>query len=419
VEAPADSEFRKKLEQDEPELAKWMQTHEAALKEAALQLEGGFTQFDTIQKENQAVVDNLAVVLGGDSAAAQDLLKSLFPDFKPGMMASKLDTSGTPGLQALLDPAGAGFENPQVLVSQLKQISGLSPEAAAHLMRMTPEEMRGIGVGDPDSDTFQRWTQYVQDWKGLQSLNPEDPESVVDYLFGEQESLASVQKRFEREMAAAKITGKPSPWLEKAQGILDSDGNGKIDGGAQMIAGAKKSLGGGSGIDPRKLDRKQSYIVGDLHGGPNSTLGMQLADAAADGRLEREEVAPFLAGAGLGSLHTLLNTEGVKLSSTAKHDILNEIGARAVTDMKTTAYSKYNLSDAELDAAISLNFDKIASPRGAMDRIRGAWQTLSDEWKKVENQYGAGKAYQMFSKQIDRLRAAEQALGRYVQQKGL
>ena len=423
VEAPEGSDFRKQIEAKEPQLAAWMREHEAALKEAALQLKTGFGQFDEIQGANKQTVDNLSVALGGNPNLASDLIHALFPDFKPGMSATKLDMSKAPGLDLLSDPAkmqAAGLD-PAAAASNLKQLAETSPEAAASLMKMSPEELKQFGLGERDSPNFQRWMKYVQEWKAVSSLNPEDPESIVDYLFGPEQSLQSIQAAFTRELAAAKQTGQESAWLKSARDALDRDGDGRIDSGAQLTTNLKDMLGGGNPLkDPKSLN---SVIAFGLDRARklthDSDFFSQLGPAAADGHITTEEVSS-LSGLSTPSLKQLLANPGVSLDFGAKKMLTNEVAQRAVQEVADQAIQR---SGVDMERVTNVAAGKyIPTPAEAGDlrrRLMDAWKEIEAEMQRQVDQSGGAVDRTTLLKYADQFRAAIAKMdSRYPQMRG-
>lgn len=293
VDSPPDSDARKRLREDSPQLAAWIDQHESALREASLQLEGASTAYTAIQESAASAAQAIAET-GLPEAEADALLEMLVPGAKAGLMTEAVDLTKMPGLGLLTGDTTeipAGFI-PTVFKDNFKTVAAISPEAAASLARMTPEQLAAIEAGSPGSDKFGAYVDYLKRWESFEDLDQDDPEQLMDYIFGADVSVASIQKIWAEEAAKARL-GAPSAWYKEASKTLDSDGDGQIDDAATMSGTLRDRLGGGAGVtDPSTFDPAKMGGVAPPTGSRGATNpGVSaLATAMADGVVTAKEI---------------------------------------------------------------------------------------------------------------------------------
>lgn len=287
VDAPADSDIRKQLREKEPALAGWLDKHESALREAGVQLEGAATKFGEVQASNQQAVDGL-VSAGIPAEAATDLMKKLIPGWNPGYMTEAVDMSKFPGLDVQAVASAGG--DPAVYAQNLTALASVSPDAAAHLARLSPAELKKLGAADRDSPQWRDYMTYTKEWSTLEKIDPSDSAAVTQYLFGAAATPEKVESVWERELAKEQL-GESSTWLRQMRGILDSDGDKKIDAPAQVVGNLREALGAGAGLDPTK-SASGMQTLGLGRSGPErrDSLASSLASAMSDGKIDGSEI---------------------------------------------------------------------------------------------------------------------------------
>jgi hypothetical protein len=408
VDSTEDSEVRKQLREKEPQLAAWIDEHAAALQEASVQMEGGANQYKEIQAGAQAVQDSLTSAGGLPADVATAVMKQLDPNWNPGFMTEAVDPAQYPGIQLLTGkvPPPEGF-NPGVFQKNFSSLAKVSPEAAAALARLPPEELAKLGAGQQDSKQFASYMQYVQDWVNVSKLDPNDPEAAIDYIFGPDASVQSIQEMFTREYELAKRTGSESSWFSTTKKALDADGDGRID--AQLTGNLKDMLGGGNAIKlPTALGNQEATGMGRLRKlTRDADFYRSLGPAASDGRITSEELPNIVSGADIGTLKQLLTSTGVELDKGARNRLEDEIGQREITDVATAAMQEHSLPVAQIDNMIQGKYKPTRNEAAAMrEQIKKVWQAIEAETNKRVDESGGVVSRTTLIKYANHYRAA-------------
>lgn len=397
VDSPADSDARKRLREDSPQLAAWIDQNESALREASLQLEGAATVYQEIQDSVTKTTQDITTFTGNQVTpeVASQLLELLVPGSTSGYLTEAVDLTQFPGLAALSDEAAitkAGMD-PATFQKNFAAIANVSPEAAAALAKLSPAELQALGAGTRDDPKFQNYVTYVQKWEQFEELDANDPEQMMDYIFGPDSSVASIEKMWATEVAKARL-GAPSAWFKEASRVLDTDHDGVIDDASALHGTLSGMLGGGGAIaDPATLDAaklKQITPTGSRMSG-NSAIA-SLMTAMADGVVTAAEIPSNFGSS--ASYSDLLQIDTSTFDDSAKKafgDALGnkELGAQINSLSSTTGLT---FSGGDYTPPSGSTASQRQATMNAIQKLDQAWAALKHNGSRTKATYDYHRA---------------------------
>jgi hypothetical protein len=279
-------EFAKK----EPALAAFVSRNQAILKEASDAIGRGATEFQELQKQNEAIAD----VAG--TSISEDLLKEALPGFGE-LSATKFDIGGI-GFFQRLDQ----LPEPQkkVLVEELNKLASdpntkyLIPEIA----KLTPTQLAALSLEKPGSLASKLIQENTQLEQQINNLDPTDIDSIVSaFTGGSATSLAELQKVFDQNYAAS-ILDLPFPANLPKMDIsaFDTNKDGKLDDPAtllKLMQNRNNPITLKAILDKKVETFKPAEALSYVGSGDSteSLVFKKLAGAALDGKITPEEVA--------------------------------------------------------------------------------------------------------------------------------
>lgn len=186
LDAPIGSATRAEIEKNEPELTKFVQSHEAALTAAVKVMTEGTASFQQVQDYNK----NLQTSLFGGMALDADLMKTLSPGWG-SMSDTKIDTSKIPIFKYA---STLSKDQAQALANSLNEAKKAIPGIGKELAGLTEEEITKLGIGTPGSN-WDRFTKYNETRNKVSSIDPADTDSLIRETFDDVGSWDAAEER--------------------------------------------------------------------------------------------------------------------------------------------------------------------------------------------------------------------------------
>jgi hypothetical protein len=149
LEAGPDSEIRKQVDSSEPALKDFIAKNQAALQDAASQLEAGASEFRKIQEDNKALAKL------GTMELDSSIMKALVPGFG-SLQAQRVDPASIPFFQYTQGLTDDGKDR---VANTLNTAIEADPSIAAELPALNAQELNTLGIGKPGSNFEKLMTQ--------------------------------------------------------------------------------------------------------------------------------------------------------------------------------------------------------------------------------------------------------------------
>jgi hypothetical protein len=240
-----DESFKAQFQKANPELAAWLDTNAQGLEQAFA------TIADTDKKLGEVMEKNNEMFRFEDTSISPTVIQSIFPDWGPGKFYSK-ELASSNKLWTFLqetktkDPATAG-----AIVRTLNALGTSSPDLIQDALEMamgSPEEFQRLIGGLQNGGT--KMSDAVRMAKPIPNLKTASPEDLIDWMFGEDTSVADVESKLADLKAKAPFSAEAAAAYAELAGDVDSNKDGKVDGVAQLGARAnrRKVTGGLEGV---------------------------------------------------------------------------------------------------------------------------------------------------------------------------
>lgn len=198
--ADAEDPFRKRLEQEEPELTEWLSENQAVLQESVQEMDEGVADFAEIQYENQRLADT---AIGED--LSDDIMSQLFPDWGKLRANTYSEAGEVPAVVQILNEEGPGTEEQANLYQAVTDLHDVSPALTQEIGTLTEAELDQLGATQGrDSTKFSTVKQYTSDVKRLREADPDQPDSVATAIMGKGTSWDEFQQSLRDSIAVSR-----------------------------------------------------------------------------------------------------------------------------------------------------------------------------------------------------------------------
>ncbi len=170
LESPEDSDIRKELRESEPELAKFIDSHQAVLTEAAKRIDTGATEFKKVQEDNKKLISDAMGGIPLDPAVQ----KALFPG-STGLAKKRFTTQDSPILTHLQNKTP---DEKKTFASQISEVASINPSTSEEISKLTPEQLATLNI----EGNGKRWKSYkniLDDNITASNLEPNETESLL------------------------------------------------------------------------------------------------------------------------------------------------------------------------------------------------------------------------------------------------
>jgi hypothetical protein len=174
LEAGPDSEIRKQVDSSEPALKDFIAKNQAALQDAASQLEAGASEFRKIQEDNKALAKL------GTMELDSSIMKALVPGFG-SLQAQRVDPASIPFFQYTQGLTDAGKDR---VANTLNTAIEADPSIAAELPALNAQELNTLGIGKPGSNFERLMTQRAARAE-IEGIPAENTDALVMKAYGE------------------------------------------------------------------------------------------------------------------------------------------------------------------------------------------------------------------------------------------
>jgi hypothetical protein len=321
-----DPEYAKKLKEQFPQLAEFVEKNKGALEKAATQLTGTAQTVFDVQQANKEVRD--AITASGINATdAAAILGDLYSGDQ--FSISKMDPSSSGVMQMFMNPSQYGLdattpEGKQRLsttVSNLKTAVKALPNVAKDLVRLSPDELVKTGA----MENSPKWKDFVTSTKQFDAIDSGDADAIAKQLFG----TGDYQQALTAALTAGAASGRPAGQITS---FLDRDQDGKVD-PPEDIQRRLKEKGGNVSLRDLVSGKTAKPIDTSLDPKQKEAAALfstpKLKNALTDGVIDPKEIdsSPWTNK----EMQALLSGMGNRVSPEAKKSIAAKMQANADT----------------------------------------------------------------------------------------
>ena len=259
VNAPEDSPAKKKMREEEPALAAWLDKHEKAFKDLSDHLDTAASDFGNIQASHEAGKATLDNLVQGNPELATALAGALGIG-ADGLASESFSPAKYPGLAHLTAAMAGGKLTPTILAEKFGK---LAPSLVKELLEMTPEQLDKFELDKNPSPHFNKFIKEAANWDVISKLDPKKPDDISKLLLGV--PMTKLAQMLREAQGYAGMGASPA-YYEKLKSIIDADGDFKPDSPEKILAAMKKRMGDGDFLtSPEKMTSRGTLmdIVGN------------------------------------------------------------------------------------------------------------------------------------------------------------
>ena len=341
LESPEDSDIRKELRESEPELAKFIDSHQAVLTEAAKRIDTGATEFKKVQDTNKKLQTETFNGIELDS----NLMKSLVPGW--GKFATKVYNKEDIPLfkyAASLTP-----NESRNVANELNIAYGNNPEVAKELSTLNSDQIQTLGIGKKDSN-WDKMNKYNTQLENIQSIPEDDSDSLIREVYSDTPSLDAAKNTITYGNI---LSGLGLESGVNATSIDPSTLKNQALDNKSKVSVTQAASGNIPKFEKPKLGSPKFPKEGSI----DSALVIKLAPVLADGDLTSAEISDPNSPISSFSLDELIRVEDLSKSPTAR------------IDQGTISQKRQQATDAATSETIKQNTD--GNMMGNIDRYMG------------------------------------------------
>jgi len=231
---PADADWRKQLEAQSPDLVNWINKNQAQLTGVMTKVGQGVKDFQDIQQANKDVA---TVTSGG--RFNDDVMTALVPTWGQ-ISGTKIDPNSIPLLQMANDTNNPNAAN---ITSQINQLAKDNPEVLKELGGLTTDQLKNLGLNNPNSDVLKNYSQYKQDIKDLKNIPDNDVNTLLNKVFGETVDPKQIQTNLNNAINQETLLGGSTGALNTLESFVDPGKDGVLEDPASIKQAMLNYLG--------------------------------------------------------------------------------------------------------------------------------------------------------------------------------
>lgn len=321
-----DSPDSQKLAATEPQLVALVDKNKALFSDAMANIQAGTQQFGDIQTQNAA----LSTV--GNTKIDDSIMAAAIPNYgKLAASAQTLDPNTALGAVKAM-PADQG----QAVVTGMDSIVADHPEFASQFAGLSADELNQLGI-DKNSPKWQALQANIQTNDQLKKLDPTDQAGVLNAYFGMPVDPAQAQS-YISETAARKALSLPAGYY----GLLDKDGDGKLDDPATLLKSMQDATQPAT-LKDAIAGNIQTFDKGQMSTPPLSgvqgQLFQKLGQYAADGTIDSSDIkSAFGASSAPSDMDMMMYLQKTPISGSS-NDMKSQLNSQLTTARVSNANS--------------------------------------------------------------------------------